>query len=59
MNAILILIPVTLVLAVVAVGVFFWAVNHQQFEDLDTPEVLPLLDEPAAPAARRDDPPGR
>lgn len=44
MNALLILIPVTLTLAVVAVGVFFWAVDHQQFEDLDTPKVLPLQD---------------
>jgi cbb3-type cytochrome oxidase maturation protein len=43
-NALLILIPITLVLAGVAVGVFFWAVNHAQFEDLDTPKVLPLLD---------------
>lgn len=36
MNALLILIPITLVLATVAVGEFFWAVNHAQFEDLDT-----------------------
>ena len=46
MNALLILIPITLVLAAVAVGVFFWAVNHAQFEDLDTPKILPLLDDP-------------
>lgn len=45
MNALLILIPITLVLAIVAVGVFFWAVNHAQFEDLDTPKILPLLDD--------------
>lgn len=45
MNALLILIPITLVLAVVAVGIFFWAVNHAQFEDLDTPKILPLLDD--------------
>lgn len=50
MNALLILIPITLVLAVVAVGVFFWAVNHAQFEDLDTPGILPLLDD--APVAQ-------
>ena len=48
MNALLILIPITLVLAGVAVGVFFWAVNHAQFEDLDTPKILPLLDEAAS-----------
>ena len=53
MNALLILIPITLVLALVAVGVFFWAVNHSQFEDLDTPKVLPLLD--GAPSSRQPD----
>lgn len=46
MNALLILIPITLLLAGVAVGIFFWAVRHDQFEDLDTPKILPLLDEP-------------
>ncbi|HEX6613677.1 MAG TPA: cbb3-type cytochrome oxidase assembly protein CcoS [Rhodanobacteraceae bacterium] len=57
MNALLILIPITLVLAGVAVGVFFWAVNHAQFEDLDTPKVLPLLDESPHEAGGRDAPP--
>lgn len=54
MNALLILIPITLVLAIVAVGVFFWAVGHQQFEDLDSPKILPLLDDPPSdiPARR-------
>jgi nitrogen fixation-related uncharacterized protein len=32
---------------VVAVWLFFWAVNHQQFDDLDSPAVLPLMDDPA------------
>ena len=55
MNALLILIPITLVLAILAVGVFFWAVNHAQFEDLETPKILPLLDE--APETDCDDAP--
>lgn len=46
MNILLVLIPVTLVIVIIAVGLFFWAVNHQQFDDLDSPEVLPLLDDP-------------
>lgn len=46
MNALLILIPVSLVLVAAAVAIFFWAVRHSQFDDLDTPEILPLLDEP-------------
>lgn len=47
MNILLVLIPVTLLIIVIAVALFFWAVNHQQFDDLDSPGVLPLLDEPA------------
>ena len=46
MNILLVLIPVTLLVIVIAVALFFWAVNHQQFDDLDSPGVLPLLDEP-------------
>jgi cbb3-type cytochrome oxidase maturation protein len=44
MNAILILIPISLLLAGVAVAIFFWATRHGQFDDLDTPGILPLLD---------------
>lgn len=47
MNILLVLIPVTVMVLLVAVGLFFWAVNHQQFDDLDSPAILPLLDEPA------------
>ena len=46
MNILLVLIPVTLLIVVAAVAIFFWAVNHQQFDDLDSPAVLPLLDDP-------------
>ena len=45
MNILLVLIPVTLLVIVIAVALFFWAVNHQQFDDLDSPSILPLLDE--------------
>ena len=54
MNILLVLIPVTLLVIVVAVALFFWAVNHQQFDDLDTPSVLPLMDDPAEPATPAD-----
>ncbi len=50
MNILLVLIPVTLLVIVVAVALFFWAVNHQQFDDLDSPAVLPLMDEAPASA---------
>jgi cbb3-type cytochrome oxidase maturation protein len=45
MNILLMLIPVTALLLLVAVALFFWAVNHQQFDDLDSPAILPLLDD--------------
>ncbi len=47
MNILLVLIPVTLLVIVIAVALFFWAVNHQQFDDLHNPGVLPLMDDPA------------
>ncbi len=50
MNILLVLIPVTLLVILIAVALFFWAVNHQQFDDLDSPGVLPLMDDPAPEA---------
>ena len=57
MNILLVLIPVTLVVIGVAVALFFWAVNHQQFDDLDSPGVLPLMDDQPEPTEDREDPP--
>ena len=42
MNAVLITIPLALLLLLLAVGAFFWAVDHGQFDDLHTPGLLPL-----------------
>jgi cbb3-type cytochrome oxidase maturation protein len=56
MNILLVLIPVTILVLLVAVGLFFWAVNHQQFDDLDSPAILPLLDEPSPKNAVTDSP---
>lgn len=60
MNILLVLIPVTGLVVLIAVALFFWAANHQQFDDLDSPAVLPLMeDEPApkpAEPARSTDP---
>jgi cbb3-type cytochrome oxidase maturation protein len=48
MNILLVLIPVTGLVVLIAVALFFWAANHQQFDDLESPAVLPLMeDEPA------------
>lgn len=35
MNAIYFLIPLTIILLVVAIVLFFWAVNSNQYSDLD------------------------
>jgi cbb3-type cytochrome oxidase maturation protein len=53
MNAILITIPLALLLLLLAVGAFFWAVDHGQFDDLKTPGLLPL-DEAEKGADRED-----
>ena len=40
-------------LVVLGAGIaFFWAVEHDQFEDLESPGFLPLLDDPAPGEAR-------
>lgn len=44
MNALLVMIPLSLALLAGAVWAFFWAVDHDQFDDLDTPGLLPLDD---------------
>lgn len=56
MNIILVLIPLSLILVALAVWAFFWSVNHDQFDDMDTPALMPLSDEvaivqPPGPAA--------
>jgi cbb3-type cytochrome oxidase maturation protein len=51
-NILIVMIPLSLLLLLGALGAFFWAVNHGQFDDFDTPPLLPLLD------AERPQPPG-
>jgi len=54
MNIIFVLIPMSLALVIIAIAAFFWAANHGQFDDLDTPALRILLDEdtPPTPADR-------
>ena len=49
MNIIFILIPLGLVLLVVAVAAFFWAVRSGQYDDLESSAWRILLDDDAAP----------
>lgn len=47
MNILLVMIPLSILFALGAGIAFFWAVDHDQFDDLDTPKFTPLLDDPA------------
>jgi cbb3-type cytochrome oxidase maturation protein len=52
------MIPLSILLLIGAGIAFFWAVEHDQFDDMDTPRLLPLLDDPASkPADAKTDEP--
>lgn len=51
MSVSLLLIPLALVLLAVAVAAFFWAVDNDQFEDLDTVGTTLLDLDPPPPVA--------
>ncbi|MEM1079998.1 MAG: cbb3-type cytochrome oxidase assembly protein CcoS [Pseudomonadota bacterium] len=51
MNAIYLLIPLSLLLLSLALWAFFWAVRNDQFDDLDTP-ALDILDAQDPPPVR-------
>jgi cbb3-type cytochrome oxidase maturation protein len=46
MNALVFMIPLSILFLVGAAVAFFWAVDHEQFEDMETPGLLPLDDAP-------------
>ncbi len=46
MNILLAMIPLSILLLIGAGIAFFWAVDHDQFDDMDTPRLLPLEDLP-------------
>ena len=52
MNILLMLLPISLVLLVLAIAAFAWAVRKGQFDDLDTPALDILDDAPAKPRAQ-------
>ena len=49
MNILFVLIPISLVLLLVIIGTFIWAVRRGQFEDLATPAIDILSDEAPPP----------
>ena len=46
MNILLLLVPISIVLLGIAIGAFVWAVRKGQFDDLDTPAIDILRDDP-------------
>jgi cbb3-type cytochrome oxidase maturation protein len=56
MNILLALVPISLLLLLLAILAFLWAVRRGQFDDLDTPslDILRDDDRPAPPAVERD-----
>jgi cbb3-type cytochrome oxidase maturation protein len=49
MNIIYILIPLGLILLLLAVAAFFWAVRSGQFDDMESPAWRVVLDDDRAP----------
>ncbi len=45
MDVIFIVLPLAVVMAIVALAAFFWAVHKGQFDDLDTPAYRAINDE--------------
>ena len=46
MSILVVMIPLSIVLLIGAGVAFFWAVDNDQFDDMDTPRLLPLEDPP-------------
>jgi len=56
MDAIYLLIPIALLLVVIGVLIFFWAVRSDQFDDLEGPAHSILFDDdPIEPATKTSD----
>ncbi|MDO4435377.1 MAG: cbb3-type cytochrome oxidase assembly protein CcoS [Cardiobacteriaceae bacterium] len=45
MEILYLLMPISFVLIVLAVLAFRWAIKHRQFDDLNSPAMIPLVDE--------------
>lgn len=54
MSIIFLILPVTLLLSAGAVAAFAWATRSGQFDDLETPGIRLLHDEPRGPSERSD-----
>ncbi|MDR7099045.1 cbb3-type cytochrome oxidase maturation protein [Lysobacter niabensis] len=55
MNILLLLVPLSLMLLLLAIGAFVWAVKRGQFDDLDTPGLDILVDDDEPPASAQEE----
>lgn len=55
MDIVFILVPLTLLLALLALGAYFWAVKSGQFDDLETPSLRVLFDDEDKSSAKNED----
>lgn len=49
MQILFLLIPLSLIFVTIAILTFRWAVRARQFEDLDSPSLIPLMDDELQP----------
>lgn len=54
MNILYVLIPLAIVLVLIAVYIFFWAVKTDQFEDLERHGTSILFDDDIQPSPKKD-----
>jgi cbb3-type cytochrome oxidase maturation protein len=54
MDILFLLVPMSVVLALLVIGVFAWALNGGQFDDIESEGARILLDADQAPGARLD-----
>ena len=55
MDIIYLLLPVALILVIIIIAVFFWAVKSDQFDDLEGPAHRILMDDDVKPASPADE----
>ncbi len=58
MSILFLILPITLLLSGAAVVAFAWATRSGQFDDLETPAIRLLHEQPARPSIARDQPSG-
>ena len=54
MQILYLLIPISVVLIAAAVYAFHWAVRTRPFDDLESPGMIPLLDDPEEERRQRE-----